>query len=278
MIILVTILSVLTVFTQILSSLTDLKSDDQSKKGLSRLTTNGWVFYVCSILLVIFPIIQKLLQDDLDRQKDYEFQERLINRDLMLRKSYDSLTNERQKFTVEILGKYGYKLDSINETLVRIKDSSKSFITYSADPILRIPMETNLKGIVFLGREGSVYTFKIFTASFDAGSSEYELDYDFVLEDSLGRLYFVPSNLDRQIARDTKLSKDSGVEFTTSFVFNQNLRKVYIWFHGSYKRVDGSGKFYVDDVYSFDMISKKILIHHAALRDEVIEFVKVKKK
>jgi hypothetical protein len=275
--ILILTISIITGFTQILSSLSDLKDSDPNKKGIGKITKAGWLFYVCAIILSILPGIQKLAQDDVDDEQRIKNDLAQDKRDSILRANYDSsLLVMKSKFdtTTAIvsatLGKYGYKLDEANMRLISLGDSVKKGGT---DPVLQLTYPPDPQGIILLEKsleEESKFAINI--ASIDAGSSRFHIKYSFVLEDSVHLSYYPPDTKDL-IDPQLTIAKDQISRSYHYIPIRDNHILLFIWVRGDYKRVDGTGNFYINNVYCYNIRDATTTLVFANTRKRIIDLI-----
>ncbi len=275
-------ISIITAIAQLISTSYDLK--DPLKRGISKITIAGWIFYICTGILMFMPAIQKALQDSIENDREIERTNAQDIRDKKLRNSYDSsLVEMKNKFdstTIiisETLGKYGYKLDSSNMVLVSIRDSAKTRIITPADPILVLDMSQGQdQGIVFEGKvSDSIYNFRINILSESAGSAYIDIFYDFVVKDSLIFLYS-PRLRNRYLELNSRIAKDYVISTPMSLSYKGNIDVLFIWVHGTYKRLDGTGLFPINDVYGYYFQNKVLRIITGESRKTVINMVQAK--
>ncbi len=258
-VIIVLIISIITALAQIASSLSQIWKDDPLIPGNKKITTAGIWFYVFTVILVVLPAIQNAIQNDMDENKEAENKIAQDKRDKNLRKDYDSaLIEMKKKFDTtniiisETLGKYGYKLDSSNKVLVSLKDSAKTKVILSDDPVLRLSYaEEGMPGIA-LARiiEDGEYEFRLSIISSDAGSSYFDVSYTLIGSDS-SVMYFTPNVTDNLLASTDRLGKNIIISKSVLFKPTYKLHTLFVWLKGSYKRLDGTGNFPIDEVYGF---------------------------
>jgi hypothetical protein len=270
------IVGIITGFAQIVSSFYDLREED--KKGIGAITKHGWFFYVCTIILAILPTLQKELQDSIDKENKKEFDKVQEQRHNNLKKSYDSsLLVMKGKYDTtalaltETLGKYGYKLDSTNNVLVSIRDSGKTRIIMGIDPVLKIANDQIGEGIQILEKKPDGNTkISVYIASFDAGSSFFDIKYRFALGDLYNIVYPVKGDNSEPIEYDMKLSKASGLMTYHTIPLNQNHTSIFLLVTGSYKRLDGSGPFILNDLYWYNIKTKRLLNTKGKTKEYVV--------
>jgi hypothetical protein len=273
--------SIITGFTQILSSLSDLKYPDPNKRGIGKITKAGWLFYVCAVILSVLPGIQKLAQDDVDEGQRKENAIAQDKRDSILRAGYDSsLVEMKRKFDTttsivsETLGKYGFKLDSTNKLLIDIKkDSSRA----QESPVFGLMAD---EGIVIVDSGQSFYKLKITFRSQDAGSAYFSVKSSFVVMDKFGFFHYSPNPGGVPlIAFETRIPKNSVTYSFTTIDTPSNDISLFLWIRGTYKRIDGSGNYPIDKVYEFDFSGvRKVGWLRGPIKDKIIAFIRQNEK
>jgi hypothetical protein len=283
MFLLILCVSVISGVAQIISSYYNLKDPDPLVTGLRRITPAGWTFYVCTILLMVMPSIQKAAQDDIDRKVSIEDGIAQDRRDSILRAGYDSsLLVMKSKFdtttllVTNTLGKYGYKLDSTNQILISIRDTVKTTIIEGDDPNLTLSTPPDGIGIEFVEQSpNGLSAFNIRVVSQDAGSAYFNIRSSFVIQDSEG-LRFSPTDNKLFLEPTERLSKETATAKPYFVPLRPNSRLLFIWLRGTYKRLDGSGNFRIDDVYQYNVASGGNKNVTGPTRQRIIDLIKEK--
>jgi hypothetical protein len=277
MFILILTIGIITAVIQILASFNKLK--DSTKPGIRSITGAGWFFYVCTIILAVLPAIQKVWQDGIDDDKSKETAIAQDKRDDKLRERYDSSLyvmkgkfDTTTKIVTETLGKYGYKLDSTKKVLVSIRDSAKTRVLLANDPVLQISTDPNYPGIVLLNESQTAYKIEMNIVSIDAGSAHFNVKRSFILADSTVMHYVLNSDKlalepNRQLAKGAVDVRNDEIP-----IINEKFFQVFIWLRGTYRRIDDTGLFTINDVYSFNFKTKVVNTINGDTRRQVIEF------
>lgn len=265
MFLLILAISIITGIAQIISSSYDLKNP--IKKGLANITIAGWFFYICTFLLSFMPAIQKAVQDSIDSETENKRTIEQEERDNRLRHNYDSsLVEMKKKFDMssmtisQTLGKYGFKLDSTNLVLVNLKDSFRAMSGVNPVLMLTNPPDDSWGIELVDEKPGNRLKFRINIQSRDAGSSFFNIVYSFVVADSLFAYYVKPdANFSLDYSRN--LPTDQITSSYHTIVFDKTkIEVLFLWVHGSYKRLDGTGNFFVDEVYGYYFKNKRVMI------------------
>ncbi|HLG38555.1 MAG TPA: hypothetical protein VI461_02765, partial [Chitinophagaceae bacterium] len=130
-------------------------------------------------------------------------------------------------------------------------------------------------GISIVATGKNYYVAKIIFASMDAGASYFSLQQSYVLLDRDGKFRY--SHNDKAgneiIPYHKQINKDGGtVNFDTLFV-DKPITSIFIWLRGSYKRLDGTGDFSIDEVYEYDLADKSFTWVSGETKKKVISIV-----
>ena len=277
------VIGILTAIATIISSFSEIKNPD--KKGLSAVTPSGWFFYICTIILSVLPTIQNLIQKAIDDNNRIEIAKLQDERDEVLRKRYDTaLVTMKSKFdtttsiVTETLGKYGFRLDSSNKVLISLRDSAKVRVIETDDPVLEIPLgrDENM-GIEFIGKiSNNEYKFRLEMASYDAGSSFFNIKIYYVTQDSGSTRIWYDNFATREfLSTSERLAKgqiSSGYNIINSPF--KNISTLYVWVKGAYRKIDGTGNFDVDNLYAyyFELKSTRSIVGET--KKEVVSLIK----
>ncbi|HEX7845702.1 MAG TPA: hypothetical protein VF476_07840 [Chitinophagaceae bacterium] len=244
------------------------KMVDSSKKGIKKITGSGWIFILCAGFLIVLPVIQKSLSDraqqndqnkrDASRMDDQDKRDSIMRDNynasiLAMKKEYDKSSKTSTATITEVLAKYGYKFDSVNMALVKLKELGNQSLE---NPVLVIPTSPN-PGINVLGKRPSdnYDSIEIRIQSKDAGSSYFDIRYGVVADDGK-ELFYAEKASSKVLHYNSKIWRDA---YTLSWIFVNNIERatrMYVWARGNYKRLDGTGIFYMDEVICYDVKTK----------------------
>jgi len=275
--ILITITLFLLVLVSTFMATNGMLMDNRFKGFFERLTKNGWRLIVVNIIILIVLIGQYYHNKYIAKIKDQEYQIKQDTRYSILKVRYDSsLLVMKSKFdesniktittVTEVLGGYGYKLDSANRRLVKIlKDSAKTKVILPNDPVLlcsAIQLYEQTRG-------NSVYRIEI--CSNDAGSTGFDIKGNFLAVDSLNhKIYLGGKTI---FDYEDRIPKDSINGFYIGI--NDSLYSyVLIRLLGSYKNIDGSKSFPIDDVITYNIKARTFHDVTGPKRKEIIDLLK----
>lgn len=255
-IIFLAILVLISTFISTKGSLTD-----DRKNGIKNFTRNGWKLVITNLFIIVLLVVQYYLNE-------YKLNIQYINnqtsqeiRDSVLKSRYDSsLLIIKSKFdssniktistVTDILGKYGFLLDSTNKVLVEvIKDSANVNIILPEDPVIKCT------SIELSSVTSDTTCFNFDFTSFDAGSTGFNFIVTCVLLDTTGN-YSIEYR-DNFLTYNFKFSKNM-TKFVHLYLLNiEKYLCIYIHLKGSYMNTDQSKIYQIDDVYFYDLKTKK---------------------
>jgi len=236
---------------------------NKEKKGFKYLTLRGYAMIALNLLIIVLSVLQYYSNEREIHRRDLENSQNQDLRDSFLKAKYDSsLLNIKNEFdksntkiilTIsEVLGKYGFSLDSTNKTLVRlIRDSSKTKIIEQVAPVLRL---RNEDGISLVNHANNKLGFKLNVCSYDASSTDYQCIYYVIKEDSLENLLF--------LGRDWLLSKDLSINVNQTMSVNFSIpdsimyKKLIIVIRGTYKNMEKTKTYNINTVDYYEKETK----------------------
>ncbi|MDR6761825.1 hypothetical protein J2Y38_002034 [Flavobacterium sp. 2755] len=191
----------------------------------------GYAILFLGALLTYFTIKQSIVTKDLAVIDAQEVKDAEIKRDKYNQAKIDSASQK----TNEMLAKYGFKVDSKNEEIVKILQDpnlKKLTIVNGESPLLSIT------DVIFDKENKNKLTFKI--RSFDASSYDLNLRLDI----------FGLTNNDKDFILLTKdfnlfgtvniVNKDQSLELYKEFNFIKSYNVLYFRLHGTYEKYDGT--------------------------------------
>ena len=245
-------------------------------KDFKRLTKYARVLIVVNVIMGCLLIGQHYHIKFIAQIKDQEYQIKQDMRDSILKARYDSSlvvmksifdeSNTRTITTVtDVLGKYGYKLDSANRRLVKIlKESPRAKRMLSNDPVLLCSAFM----VYEQTRGNSVYRIEI--CSYDAGSTGFDIKGNFLAEDTLHHKIYLGGktifNVEDRIPKDSINAFYMGIDNYGLYSY------VFVRISGSYKNMDGSRTFLMDDVIAYNIRNKTFYTTAGTRREEIIDF------
>ncbi|WP_276502116.1 hypothetical protein [Terrimonas pollutisoli] len=250
---------------------------DRSKTGLKRITKPGVWFIFCAAILVVLPAFQNYLSEEqqkIDQDKrDENLKLKYDNSILSMKKEFDRSNSSSAKLITETLGKYGYKVDSLNEVLINIRDSAKTRVIETEPPVFGICNQP-CKGVELVDTSNGSYKFRISFQSEDAGSSYFKLNISTVIEDTAGSIYQVEKYNSSLIPFNLRMSKDAVISTNKTLITKIRIAKIYFWVKGSYKRIDGNGNYPINEVYIYALKEKFTQIaSKPSLKQRIVDLV-----
>ena len=250
---------------------------DETNKGFKHLTKHGQRLVAINVIILFVLVAQQYHDKYRVQIKEQEYLIKQDTRDSILKVRYDSsLVDMKSKFdesniktiitVADVLGKYGYKLDSANHGLVKVlKESPKTKVNLPNDPVLLC----NAFILCEQTRGNSVYKIEI--CSYDAGSTGFDIKGNFLAVDSLGREVYLGGktifNYEDRIPKDSINGFYMGLDNYGLYLY------VFIRLSGSYKNIDGSKSFLIDDVIAYNIKARTFRAAAGSMREEIIYFI-----
>lgn len=212
---------------------------DRRKKPLSRFSKRGYTLLVLALILIIVSIKQSQVTNDLNKLSIASAEIKMAKRD-SINQSKDDM--DRLK-TTEMLARYGLKVDTQNNEIVKIlKDPTSRKITnnYGEDPVLDLS-------------EAKVDGKKIFLKFTSYQATSYDIN---VKIDILGDVNNKTIMLVRDrfvIAENAIIIKNKSLEnnWTIDHFIIPSISRFYFKLHGSYKKSNGT-KIPIENYYALD--------------------------
>lgn len=243
-------------------------TDSRYHNVLKRLTFRGKIVLSILLFMLLLLALQEINNQNLSYNKDLELKKETNKRDSIITSGIKSGVSENRKKLFGDLSnafaKQNLKLDTLENTIIRIKDSTNIVNNFvQDDPVLLIPSN----GIEYISDEKN---FKISLRSSVAGSSNFDIicylltkykdGYD------LTRFNLFPDYL--------KIPKDSNWETWYSANHYDQIEIQYIYLIGKYTTVDKSKSYIIDDVYENDISKKKVCLLYNTERKKVLDIIR----
>ena len=138
-----------------------------------------------------------------------------------------------------------------------------------------MPDSRILRGIELLDSATNKYAFRI--ESKDAGSTSFNLKLSIVGLNS-GVLYYIPQISKEVISFDQSMSKNN---VNTSYHFIPRYKNdvmLFFYLRGSYRRLDNTGLFTINNVYGYNISGKTTTITKGLTKQNVIAVVQKNEK
>jgi hypothetical protein len=234
---------------------------DFSKRGIGVIRNSGWFFLPCTIAPVFLVLAQTLMQNATDAKKEHlqKIQEDIRDSTLRasyeasvlrMKKEYDTSNRKTLDDIAEILGKYGYRLDSVNRKLVKlIADSANMKVVLPEDPVLCVADNNTAKGISYLKDDGPYSHYALNISSLDAGSCCFDIKASVVVLNDVTLNYdYIPVNFSFP-ETNTTIPKNSSTGYTFKITNKLKYHYLYLWIRGVYKNVSGTKTYNFNEVY-----------------------------
>lgn len=252
---------------------------DYRSNGLKLVRPAGWYFILCLLILISLTAIQNWYNQQESDRRDIKAKKEKEVSDSIRKRTYDSsLFEMKKKFdttqmkTIELLVKYGYKVDSSNNRLVKIvKDSSKTRVILPDNPVLNLCDGT---GIMLDSLVKDSFYYKVNICSNDASSTNFDVAFRIVLEDFEKNLIYLGKS--PLLRKNTQIPKEKILitGFAISKLIPHNV--VYVSMRGTYQNFDQTKTFSVDELYMYTIKDKKFHMAENELRKGINSFINSK--
>lgn len=248
-------------------------TDNRFSTFWKRITKRGRkVLYVLVMILILLVCQEWNSQNDSKRQNALIEKER-NQRDSIITAGIKSGVDYNSKKLFEDISKAFAKqeltLDTVNKTIVKIRESKNKIVTIynQPDPIIRI--DTN--GILIIRKKGSKSYYTIAFRSYDAGATNIDAMAYIVFEYSSGEKGYISKR--NFFSKNFKITKDGA--WSTGFDINsiQDISYIFVFFKGLYTNLDGTKKFSIEDLYRFNTKTNKTDIVLDFAKGNIIEII-----
>jgi hypothetical protein len=250
---------------------------DNRYKGLKKIQKKGWKLILLNLLILLLLVVQYVCNEHKSNLKDTDFKKQQELRDKILKNRYDSsllvIKNTFDKSNIEVittisdvLGKYGYKLDSTNELVRILNNSSKN----SNDPIL------HCNSIKFLSKKGDNSYYEFSVASSDAGSTGFDIKFYIIGQDKSNKFRLICS--ESFMGKENKMFKDSEEPLIVGIRNDSVYSIIYFRLIGTYMNADKTKSYPIDEVCSYRIDDKCFSLEPKYMREFIIDFIKTGNK
>lgn len=246
-------------------------------KGIKKIKKEGYVLLGCVILLVFLPLILYRFQNQEEQERDGILRHDYAASILDIKNSFAATSRATDSVISANLGKYGYKFDSANKVLIKvIADSAKTKIIMPDAPVLSLTDGPGSEAIQFMGYEDDDYKFRSNIVSADAGSSFFKVTSSLAILDSTGTFSYIGRA--ELLSYKNQFSKDGSMQPYFGISNKFHFTMLFIWFRGSYRNVDSTGNFSVDEVYYYNWKAKTNGNIRGKTRERLIKLISDKEK
>jgi hypothetical protein len=235
---------------------------DPAKKSRVKLKGHGYVFIICAILMVIFPLVQYYFQSKQDDQKENKRKTEQAKRDRELRIEYEaSVSQIRRDFgdsnyrTLTVIGNIlsiqRDSLDIANKRIIKLMHDSGNIKTVLPDqPVLDvINMQEGKEGFKYIKYEDGVYHYSINILSQDGASCCYNLKLSAVALDSASNQLAYIGPIRSGLTATDDLAKFGAYQWTFQIDYPRLYDWLYLWVRGTYSDREGKHTYTIDKVY-----------------------------
>lgn len=255
---------------------------DNRKKFPKNINPRGWFTFFCLSIVVTATITQLIVS----KEKEKHAQIEQVKKDSINKVVYNqALTDMKMKYDTsnlktittitETLGKYGYKLDSSSNRLVKIlRDSTRSKVVESVSPTLSLcPGDDPIKY-----EKVDYETIKVVVklCSIGSGSTNFKVNYDFIFETTSGKFHV--STFNDFLPKDLRLPYLVGEYKAFTFRTDEDVENIYVRLYGSYTNLEKNRIYKANDMYVYNVSSKVVSLPTKDNRAKVADLIEQWKK
>jgi|GEM_PF-1678404 hypothetical protein len=231
------------------------------------ITKRGKIVFFVSSLMIIILCLQECNNQNSNDNKDCLLNKEHAERDSLVSKQVELSRQKLYGDLSKAFLKQYLKLDTLNTTIINIRDSVKTVVNdfSQEDPILVI--DTN--GVKLISENEKTDTYNFAVRSKVAGSSEINVIIDVLVE------YNDQSfDLIRRKFGTEKLRIPKENSYNSFFEAPKGVNKFYILLKGSYKTIDKTKSYLIDDAYEYSKYDKKTFFMKDSKKIEFLKFIK----
>jgi hypothetical protein len=255
---------------------------NKSAKGWNLITKKGYRIILLNLIVIGLTVLQYYINKSTVKSNELVANKKQTDRDSTLKAQYDaSLIAMKNRYDsanlntigtiTDILGKYGFKLDSTNNELLRVvEESSKTKVIIQDQPVLQL---NGKDGIHFLKSTKYSEIYELDICSVDAASTNFSIFYYIAIEDTSYEVKFIGY---RDIDRTLRLSENQCFQMTFEIPKTLDYKYIYIWIKGNYSNLNGKEFFPVDDLYYYNKADGRVGKRIGKRRDRIIKYMSEK--
>jgi hypothetical protein len=242
------ILTVIIAAMQFLIVIIPLKGKmTDGRLNFPHLTKKGKYLVTCCIATLIASIWLFIRIDNDENESQQKFENDLKIELKKANDSYNSKMDLSNKNTIEILAKYGLKVDSSQKRIEKLVKDSTNIVTKiynSEDP------DFGMYNIETIKRTTDTLKIKLIFSSNDATSYKVNFKMDIAVIDLKGKLKVILRNFNT-LAPNVTMNKNKGLSHEVSFS-NPNYHSIIFRLKGDYYKFDHK-RIILDKLYSYEI-------------------------
>ncbi len=248
-------------------------TDNRNKGVWKRLTSRGKkVFFVLLTILFVL-VVQEWNNINSSNLKDSLLKNEQRQRDSIIEQKLtyatDSINKKYYQNISIAFSKQDLKLDTLNQTIVKIKNNSKLNSYQQINPVFFI----DSTAISLTRKTGSLSHYDLTITLRDAGATNFSIDCRILTRYtndyySLTTINFFPDNM-----RMPKNSIYKTGFSSLNFRDNLNATNVYLNFKGTYTSIDGLKSYQINDIYDYNVRENKVTFPANYYRKKLLDII-----
>lgn len=230
------------------------------------------------VLFLLFIILLLLICQEWNSQvkgdrKEEEVKKERVQRDSLITEGIRSgVDSNRKKLFDDIskaFRKQGLKLDTVKESVERIRDSAKNITNNynQIDPVLVIDSD----GISQRNKTDTLISYQIKYTSHDAGSTNFNITIFMLTQNSDGTREYIMKF--KAIPSKTRLPNEGAwiSGFTIDNPKDHNI--IFAYLKGKYTTLDGTKTYNIDDLYLYNVKTGLLSQFDGTYKEKVIKLI-----
>ncbi|TBN15435.1 hypothetical protein [Hyunsoonleella pacifica] len=232
------------------------------------MTKRGKLVLFALLFILSLLIGQEINNQNLNRNRDFQLLNERQERDIFIKKGIDSSTSKIFNNLSKAFAEQGLKIDSVNNSIIKLRDSIKSTIRVDKQPFSVFKIDTS--GISIKKDTNNKDYINISFTSRDAPS--YDLNVTCYL-------LTVFNNKAHELYKLNPLPKHQIYPTNAIWDFRwmtniEDISKIYLRAIGTYKSVGKKKLFHIDDIIIYDNKTKENNVLVSSGREDFINFLK----
>lgn len=270
------ILTLIAINSAVISFLPSIgKVFDKRRRGLDRIQPIGRVLIILNLFTVALSVAQYFINEAEVVTKEKAAKRDKQYGDSILKASYDtSLAAMKRKFdtsTIKVirtvsttLGKYGYKLDSTSNNLVKIV----------REPVKEIenPELSLCGGIKYEGQKNGLDRYSITYCSNSGTSTNFNLHCYAIIADTLMNNLFYLGPADTP-SKEMKILNGKSVDALLYVTDKRDYNEMFLYITGTYTNIYSSKLFQVNEVYYYEKKTREFGIVVRKDKMKIVDYI-----
>jgi hypothetical protein len=243
------------------------KLSDNRSQFPKNFTKRGWILVTLCFLTIIITISIFLLSEKENNANSVALKNAILETTNKASTKYSQQLDSNNKWTIELLAKYGLKYDSSQMLITKlIKDSSrKTIIQNEINPTFDF---SNEQGVQLVSKSIGVYKFNIISYSFESSTANLNAKVSAIIKLNDGTFKIVSNPI-------IYGTRNLNIPFKTYYAYEMKLESIYdfeiVYFVliGTYFNTLGTKKFELNSIRGIDLSQNKYIAPNSVDEEEI---------